>query len=351
VKAVVLHGPGDLRVEEVPDATLPPGGLLVAPRAIGICGSDLRSWRHGSPRLRGAQVLGHEIAGTVVASDDSAIPPGTPVAVCPGAPCGTCRACRAGQANLCGERQVLGYDLPGGMADRLAVPADWLRTGGVVALDPAAPIERGAFVEPLHTVVNGQDQVRIAAGEQVLVLGLGPIGILHAALAASAGATVLGLDPAPERVARVASLLGPGIRVDRLGDNGDNGDDGDDGIGAHDRPDVVIVAVGRREALATAIVRVKPGGRILAFAGVPPAAQMLEVDLNDLHYRQLSMFGAFGGTPDTFRRAADWLDGHPFDPDRFAPERFALVDAVAAFEAAEAGRGLKTLLALPAPDV
>ncbi len=340
MRAVVLRGPGDLRLDDIPDPALPQDGILVRPGAVGICGSDVRTWRHGSPRLHGPQVLGHEFAGTVELSAVDELPPGTPVAVCPGAPCDTCRACRAGRANLCRERQVLGYDVPGAMAELVAVPADWVRTGGIVTLDPAVPIERGALVEPLHTVLNGQDQVRIPPGAAVLVLGLGPIGVLHAAVVHSAGGRVLGVDPDPARVSRAASILGE-PNVDWMDETWIN----------RARPrvagggfDVVIVAVGSPRAVATAIELVERGGQVLAFAGLPPDARTVGLDMNDLHYRQLSVVGAFGGTPDTFRRAAAWLDATPFDINAFTPERFGLEDAVEAFESVAAGRGLKTLL-------
>ncbi len=340
MRAVVLYGPGDLRIDEMPEPALPPGGLLVRPGAVGICGSDVRTWRLGSPRLRGPQVLGHEFAGTVESSAVDAFPAGTRVAVCPGAPCQACRACKAGHANLCRQRSVLGYDLPGGMADLVAIPADWLRTGGVVALDPAAPIERGALVEPLHTVLNGQDQVSLPAGASVLVLGLGPIGVLHVAAARSAGAEVLGVDPDPDRVARAGTILGA-AGAERMDEGWIGRARGRvDGGGF----DVVIVAVGSSPAIDTAIELVEPGGQVLAFAGLPADARTVALDMNDLHYRQLSLVGAFGGTPETFRRAASWLQQHPFDVRAFTPERFALDRANEAFEAVAAGRGLKTLL-------
>lgn len=340
MRAVVLHGPGDLRVDEVPDPALPPGGIVVRPGAVGICGSDVRTWRHGSPRLPGPQVPGHEFAGTVVASDVAGLPAGAWVAVCPGAPCQACRACRASHGNLCPHRRVLGYDLPGAMAELIAVPADWIRTGGVVVLEPTAPIERGALVEPLHTVINGQDQVAIRMGEAVLVLGLGPIGVLHMAHARSSGATALGVDPLQERVERAGRILGDDL-VDRIDDGWiDRARRLVDGGGF----DVVIAAVGAPDAIATAIELAEPGGRVLAFAGMPPDTRTIGLDMNDLHYRQLSIVGAFGGTPDTFRRAAAWFERTPFDVEAFTPERFGLDQATAAFEAVAAGRGLKTIL-------
>lgn len=345
MKAVVLHGPNDLRVEEIVEPTLPPGGILVRPAFAGICGSDVRTWRHGSPRIRGTQVMGHEFAGFVVASDAEDVEVGTRVAVCPGAPCSMCRACAADHANLCAERSVLGYDMPGGMAELVAVPADWVRTGGVVTLDPERPIELGALVEPLHTVLNGHDQGRIAAGDTVLVLGLGPIGVLHVASARSRGATlVIGIDPDAARVTAARHVLGA-LDIEPMD------------VGWQDRVtarvdggsfDVVVVAVGSRQALASAIDLTAPGGRILAFAGMAPGSHTIELDMNVLHYRQLSVVGAFGGTPSHFRRAAAWLSTSTFDVAAFTPLRFDLDDALAAFASVERGDGLKTLLAINA---
>ncbi len=343
MKAVVLHGPDDLRVDDIPEPTLPPGGILLRTAAVGICGSDVRTWRQGSPRLSGPQVMGHEFAGTVVGSDVPAIPTGTAVAVCPGAPCMDCRACAEGRANLCRRRRVIGYDLPGGMAEMVAVPDDWIRTGGVVTLDPARPIEVGAIVEPLHTVLNGQDQARVGAGDAVLVLGLGPIGVLHVARARSVGASpVLGVDPDPVRVTAAGGVVG-GQHLAVM----------DDGWVAAAREavggggfDVVIVAAGSREAISTAIEMTEPGGRILAFAGFPSGASSFELDVNVLHYRQLSIVGAFGGTPGHFRRAAAWLEKNEFNIAAFTARRFPLLDAREAFASVARGEGLKTLLQL-----
>jgi L-iditol 2-dehydrogenase len=351
MKAVVLHGPGDLRVDDIPDPDLPRGGIIVRPAFAGICGSDVRTWRHGSPRLRGRQVLGHEFAGIIAASDVTTLPVGTAVAVCPGAPCQRCRACAAGRANLCPERRVLGYDLPGAMAEAIAVPDDWIHTGGVVTLDADQSLAAGAIVEPLHTVINGQDQARIGPGDAVLVLGLGPIGVLHVAAARSRGAAlVLGTDPDPDRLTAGAAILGTDAVCEASGVTARTPTGDRDGVvePLHGF-DVVIVATSARAAIAEALERVAPGGRILAFAGMSPDDRVLELDMNDLHYRQLSLVGAFGGTPATFARAAAWLATSPFDIARFTPRRFALPDAEAAFRTVADGAGLKTLLAIGDP--
>ena len=342
MKAVVLHGPGDLRIEDVPDPTLPPGGLVVEPVTVGVCGSDVRTWRHGSPRLTGPQVLGHEVGGIVCASDVASLPVGTPVAVCPGAPCLECHACQTGRHNLCRRRKVLGYDTPGGMAQLCAVPAEWVRSGGVVQLPSSLPPVFGAVAEPVHTVLNGQEQAQISSGESVLVLGLGPIGVLHASVARSRGASpVVGADINPERVAGASALLGASAVVHMA--------DGWEAAARARTPeaggfDVVVLATGAKAAVETALRLVAMGGRILAFAGMPPGSSLVDVDLNAIHYRQISLVGAFGGTPPYFRRAVRWLSEATLDLRGYTPLRFPLAAAREAFGSVERGEGLKTLI-------
>ncbi|HVA85261.1 MAG TPA: alcohol dehydrogenase catalytic domain-containing protein, partial [Candidatus Saccharimonadales bacterium] len=342
MKAVVLHGPGDLRVESVPDPVLPAGGLIVRPATVGVCGSDVRTWRYGNPRLHGPQVLGHEVGGVVVQTAVPGFDPGMPVAVCPGAPCLQCRFCQAGRQNLCIRRKVLGYDTPGGMAEAFAVPIEWVRAGCVVPLGPTLPVAYGAVAEPLHTVLNGQDQARVRPGESVLVLGLGPIGVLHLAVARSRGASpVVGVDLNAGRVAAAADLFGEShvIRLEPGWEDAARGRTNESG-----GFDVVVIATGARDAVAAALTMAAPLGRILAFAGMPADQGSVEVDFNAVHYRQLTLVGAFGGTPPHFRRAVRWLSESPLDLARYTPIRYPLDAALEAFESVARGDGLKTLL-------
>jgi L-iditol 2-dehydrogenase len=344
MRAVVLHGPGDLRVEERGDPALPPGGLIVQSAYTGVCGSDVRNRTHGSARLRGPQVPGHETSGVVIASDDEAYPVGARVAVCPGAPCGICVDCRAGRANLCADRLVLGYDFPGGMAEVFAVPRASIAASCVVLLPRALSLRSAVLSEPLHTVINGQDLARIGTGDSVLVLGLGAIGTLHAAHALSLGAArVLALDPRPERVAAAATVLGTGSVAELTPDAAA-------GLRGQGAWSVVIVAAGSAAAVELAMDAVARSGRVLAFAGLPPGAAEVAIDANRIHYQQLELIGAFGGTPGTFARAVAWLAASDLDLPALVTHEFAIDQAEAAYRNIEDGNGVKTVLRGPAAD-
>lgn len=341
MRAVVLGGVDELRIDDRPAQQTPPGGLLVRMAYVGICGSDVRNWRHGSARLAGPQVPGHEVVGEVVATDAPAFPVGTRVGVCPGAPCLRCARCADGQHNLCPHRIVLGYDFPGGMQEEFAVPAESIAAGSVVALPSRLALRSAVLAEPLHTVVNGQDLARIAPRDSVLVLGLGTIGTLHTAYAHSLGArSVLAVDIRPDRVSQAAAVLGSRL-VDELRP--------DDGPALRERggPDgwsVVIIAAGTGAAVTMALDAVEPSGRVLAFAGLPPADAVVPIDVNRIHYRQLELLGAFGGTPATYARAVTWLAETAVPLERIITDEYPLDQAEDAYRNVESGSGLKTVL-------
>ncbi len=339
--AVVLNRPGDLRVEQVEQPQLPTGGVTVRTRFVGICGSDIRTWRHGNRRISGPQILGHEVSGVVEESDVATFPTGTPVAICPGLPCLRCADCQAARQNMCSFRRALGYDFPGGMAEFFAVPGDAVDAGCVVPLPEGLSLREGALAEPLHTVLNGQERADVRPDDSVLVLGLGPIGTLHVAVARSRGALpVLGLDVLAARVESAADILGPrsvtligDIQVDELRARG-----GRAGW------DVVVLATSSPQAIELAMAVVAPVGRVLFFAGMPPDVAVQPLDLNAIHYRQLSLVGAFAGTPRLFREAVAWLAHTDIALDRFITNVDLLADAEAAFARVAGGNGLKTML-------
>lgn len=206
-RAAVLHGPDDLRIEEVPLRPLGPDEVLVEIDAVGICGSDMHyfaSGRNGQNILRQPTVLGHEASGVVTAAGPQAgVEAGTPVAIEPAVGCGICPTCRSGRYNLCPHGTCLGSPPTHGiLAGHVVVPAR-----AVHPLPDGVPLELGSLIEPLAVAVWAVRRAEVAFGQRVLITGAGPIGILVAQVARAAGAAeVIVTDVNDARLAQARKL-------------------------------------------------------------------------------------------------------------------------------------------------
>lgn len=206
-RAAVLHGPEDLRIEEVPLRPLGPDDVLVAVDAVGVCGSDMHyfaSGRNGQNVLRQPTVLGHEASGVVTAvGADVPLPVGTRVAIEPAVGCGRCPTCRSGRYNLCPTGTCFGSPpTHGTIAEHVVAPSR-----AVHLLPDGIGTELGALVEPLAVAVWAVRRTDVRVGHRVLVTGAGPIGILVAQVARAAGAAeVVVTDVNDDRLARAAEL-------------------------------------------------------------------------------------------------------------------------------------------------
>ncbi|MFF5552581.1 L-idonate 5-dehydrogenase [Streptomyces olivaceoviridis] len=283
----VIHGAGELRVEELPPPRPGSGEALVAVRYGGVCGSDLHYWRHGGVgdfRLREPMVLGHEVVGTVVSYGPGATgpAPGTAVAVHPATPCGACPECAGGRANVCRDTRYLGSaarfpHVQGGFAGQVVVPAGQLR-----ALPDGLGLRRAALAEPLSVALHAVRRAGEVAGRHVLVTGAGPIGCLVVAAAKAAGAArVTVTDLVPEALG-YAAVAGADTLV--------RADDPDD-PGWPAEVDVAVEASGVAAGLDTCLRRVRRGGVVVQLgmlpAGRTPFAGNLVVS------REIDLRGAF----------------------------------------------------------
>ncbi|MGW4870434.1 L-idonate 5-dehydrogenase [Streptomyces chartreusis] len=283
----VIHGQGDLRVEELPVPLPGPGQALVAVRYGGVCGSDLHYWRHGGVgdfRLREPMLLGHEVVGTVVAYGDGASGPlaGTAVAVHPATPCGRCPECVDGRRNVCRDTRYLGSaarfpHVQGGFAARVVVPADQLRP-----LPAGLDLRRAALAEPLSVALHAVRRAGDVAGRHVLVTGAGPIGCLVVAAAKAAGAasvTVTDLLPAALEYARAAGA----DTVVRAHEQDD--------AGWPAEVDVAIEASGVAAGLDTCLRLVRRGGVVVQLGMLPPGQSPFAGNL--VVSREIELRGAF----------------------------------------------------------
>jgi L-iditol 2-dehydrogenase len=307
MRALIFHGPGDLRLEEVADPVPGPGDVLVQVEVALTDGTDLKAFRRGHPVLLGPppSPFGHELCGIDVATGRRVVPANS-------APCGVCAPCGRGQQTLCESLLPL---LNGAYAELLVVPERIARTN-LLPVPPGLAPELAAMTEPLACCLRGIEAAGIDTGDTVAIVGLGPIGLMLAACVADAGAHPVAVGGRPQRRA-LAPLFGaePG-----------------DGDGA----DVVIEAAGTVEAWERALGLVRPGGTVLAFGGLPREARVA-IDPFRIHYEEVRLVGSFHHTPRHVRAALGFLASEAVPFERLVTHRVGL-------------EGVETLLADPPED-
>jgi L-iditol 2-dehydrogenase len=259
MKALRLHGAGDLRLADEPAPVPGPGEALVRVSAVGICGSDLHWYDEtgiGDAVLTRPLVLGHEAAGVIVEGPRA----GQRVAIDPQVPCGDCETCAAGHGHLCPQVRFLGHSVnDGALRELIAWPL-----ANLVPLPDTIDDQAGAMLEPLGVALHALRLARTRPGDTVAVLGCGPIGLLLIALARRAGATtVVATDRLPHRVTAARNLGAIAAVVDDgaereilLRATGGRG------------VDAAIEIAGDDDAIGAAIALARPAGTVVV-AGIP----------------------------------------------------------------------------------
>lgn len=321
MRAAILYGKEDVRIEEVAPRTLGPGEVRVQIEAALTCGTDLKVFKRGyhAKMIVPPAVFGHELAGIISeihhpaseakaqkrasatraaenASPTSEWQVGDRVVVANSAPCGTCFYCRQGQENLCDDLLFLN----GAYAESIVVPARLVQKN-MLRLKPATQFRDAALVEPLACVVQGVEDSRLRAEQRVLVLGTGPIGLMFIALAKHLGCVVTAVGRGAKRL-QAAHKLGAAMVLDVTG---------------HADPsavlpreacfDVVIEAVGKAETWEAAVRLVRKGGTVNFFGGCP-SGTTVSLDTGLIHYSNLTLLASFHHTPRTIRRALEFIE-------------------------------------------
>jgi L-iditol 2-dehydrogenase len=267
MRAVVYRGINDMRLETVPVPRIGAGELLIKIATCGVCGTDLKKIHMGSHSA--PRIFGHEMAGVVAAAGAGVtkFAVGDRVMSFHHVPCGECYYCRKNTPAQCPLYKKTGATAGfepsgGGFAEYVRVMDFVVNNGGVVRIPDGVPFEQAAFVEPVNTVLKGVKLLNLASDDTVLVIGQGPIGLMHAVLSKQIGARVLTSDLFPERHAIAARYgltnpihAGTENVVERVFAE-------TEGRGA----DAVIVAVGGNALIRTAMDAVRPGGKVMLFA-------------------------------------------------------------------------------------
>lgn len=283
MRALVAHGPGNYRLEEVPEPLVADGGRLVEVEAAGVCAADRMLWRGDGPwQLSWPMVPGHELLGHDMQT-------GERITVEVKVPCGRCRWCSAGRVNLCQEGRHLGSAIPGAFADRVALPAQ----ARVHRVPDDLSMETAVLAEPMACALHAVRRAAMPAGSTVAVIGLGSVGALamHAARVEGAG-WVVAVTRTPEKAA-LARDLGADEAVDAT-------------AGALELADVVVECSGDPAAAALALDLVRPGGTVVLY-GVYSAPATL--DLNQVaEFKELTVVGGHLA-PGCFPDAIGMLSG------------------------------------------
>ena len=329
MKAALVLAPGALEVVEMETPRPGPGEVLVAMRAVGLCGSDVHPWYVAT---KAPAVLGHETAGVVVEVGPGVahLAPRDRVFVHHHAPCGACRACAAGEAVMCPEWKPSRLH-PGGLAEFVRVAAPSVARDALL-LPPHVSFTAGAFVEPVACALKAVDRAAIRPGDTALVVGLGSNGILLGWLARLAGAGLLvGSDPDPVR-RRLALEHGFDVAVDPSAAPLAAAVCAVTPRGA----DAVFVVPTSVEAVLPAIEAAGPAGRVVFFSPVAPGAAW-PIAPNVPYFKDLTLRFSYSSGPRETRRALDLVASGALPVERLVTHRLPLERTAEAFALAEAG--------------
>jgi L-iditol 2-dehydrogenase len=348
VKAAVMRDVGAVGVEDVPEPKLDAAGAILAVEACGICGTDARTFFNGDPRAPAPWVLGHEPVGRLVdVGPEAALPPGLArgdrVFLGSILTCGECRWCLDGYQNMCERHELYGYDpYPGAYAEYAAVPPIAIKN--LFSLPGDLPSFLATVADPFACALNGVEVLAPGFGDTVVILGSGPIGCWQTVLCRDRGARRVFLtDVSAGRLEQALSMVGRFVD-DAFVAGEDNGVEEvlrrTDGAGA----DGVIVAAPSQQAQAAALLIAGRRARVVFFAGLPKHDPISPLDMNQLHYKELAILGAYGATKRQYVITMDYLERRRDDLAPIVTHRLGLEHTGEGFEAIRSGSGLKVVI-------
>ncbi|HMG29629.1 MAG TPA: zinc-dependent dehydrogenase [Jiangellaceae bacterium] len=344
MKVARFYAPGDVRIEDIAEPRAGPDEVKIRVRNCSTCGTDVKIYNHGHQHIDPPRVMGHEVAGEVVdiGADVTGWAVGDGVQVIAAVPCGECAQCLAGRMTVCPNQTSVGYHYEGGFAEYLVVPHAVLRVDGLNRIPDGVSFAEASVAEPLACVINGQELAQVGEGDDVVVVGAGPIGCLHVRLARARGARrVFLVELNRSRLDMSADVVRPdaaicAAEVDAI----DEVVKLTEGRGA----DVVITAAASGKAQEDALTMVAPGGRISFFGGLPKDTPTITLDSNLVHYRELTIVGANGSSPAHNKRALQLIASGAVPVADLITHRLPLGEVLDAFGIVSRGEGIKVTI-------
>ena len=325
--------PGQLELKHNPIFEVGDDEVLVKVAYTGICPWDVRAFT-GKSSVAFPRVLGHESAGTVAAFGQNVkhLAVGQPVTADFIVKCGQCPACRRGLGNRCQRPRYQQYG--GGYGDYACLPQQ-----NIYPLRPGTSLKAAAFMEPLACVVRGQNMLHLRPGEVELVIGLGPIGLMHMQVAQSFGARVIGVDLIPARVEKALELGSDWAVNANEVDLAEFVKEATDDWGA----DTAVITVGSARLVEQTLPLLAPGGRLNIFAGIYPKDE-LHIDPNLIHYQEYILTGSADSTPQDMFQALKLIEDGLVDTESIISHLLPLEELGQGFEIVKNTQGLKVMI-------
>ncbi len=343
--AAVLYGADDLRLTEVKTPEINDNEILLKTKSAALCGSDIRMIKNGYPCINkdNPRILGHEISGLIVQVGKNTpgfFKEGMKVSLAPNFGCGLCNHCISGNTHLCREYRALGIHLDGGFAEYVKIPEAAVRQGNVMPVGESVSFDGAALNEPLSCVYTGLVKCDLSPGDTALIIGAGPIGMMYAKLALMWGAArVIITDISAERLDICQKVVSSLLTVSSSDLKRCVGEL-TDGEGA----DVCIVACSSPEAQANALELTAVNGRINFFGGLPAGREMVTLNSNLIHYKQLMITGSARASLSHFRKTLDFVENGLIEVTDLISKRTPLQEIAEVVALAGEASGLKNII-------
>ena len=343
MKAVVYEGRGKIEVRDIDKPELIPGGMIIKVESCAICGTDLKAYVHGNPRMKPPLILGHEFVGriTEIGEGVSGFKIGDRITMATSIPCGKCELCLKDLQNMCENLLPVGTVLNGAFAEYMLVPPPGIAQGNVIPVPDNLSSDEGAIAEPLGCVINGQEIVDVGLGDTVVVIGAGPIGYLHVEVARARGAKKIILVQRSKTRLEFAK----NFKIDNIICSQDEDPvkkvmelTGGKGV------DVVIVAAPDAQAQVQSIQIAAKNGRISFFSSIPKDNPFANINTNLLHYRELRICGSSDSRAIHQKMAVDMLASGKVNAKILITHKFPLEKFFNALEVMKKKESLKIII-------
>jgi len=341
LKSAIIHGPNDVGIEDLPIPAIGSREILVRMKACGVCGTDIEKM-HGV--FVKPPVLGHEVTGDVAKIGDAVrgFRLRDRVFVHHHVPCYVCHYCRHGDLTMCETFGQTNLD-PCGFSEYFRVPEPILEKKGVLQLPNELSYEEGTLIEPIACCIRGLVKCKIRQGDDVLVIGAGPSGLMHIQLLSIFGVgRVIVSEPIEFRL-EAAKKFGADIAINPKSEDVVEAVKGaTEGMGV----DVVIVAAGNVKAIEQAIKAVRKGGVVNLF-GLPPKGSLLSIDPSEILVREISIVPSYSTTEIETNVALKSMESRKLDFSRLITHRFRLESIMDAIVYAEKGKDALKIVVVP----